>query len=60
MFEVQSAIRPYSPPSRAAQLFVRIQVNMVVVVGDEIGGDEQKEEKSKSGTPKRDMTSKMR
>ena len=40
--------------------FVRIPIGIVVVVGDETGWDEQKDEKSKSETPRRDMTSKMR
>ena len=37
-------------------MFVRIPVRMVVGVGDEIGGDEQKEEKSKYEMPRKDMT----
>ena len=34
-------------------MFVRILVSMVVGVGDEIGGDEQKVEKWKSGIPRK-------
>ena len=37
-------------------MFVRIPVCMVVGVGDEIGGDKQKEEKSKYEMPRKDMT----
>ena len=42
VFEVQSAIRPYSPLSGAAVVFVRIPVSVVVGVGDEIEGKSRK------------------
>ena len=44
------------PSERSCSDFVRIPVSVVVGVGDEIGGDEQKEEKWKSGMPRRDLT----
>ena len=49
-------IRPYSHLSRAAVVMGRIPVSRVTWVGDEISGDDQNAEKSKSGMPRRDMT----
>ena len=56
VFEVKPTIKPDSLQSEVAQGFDRIPVSMVVD-GDEVGWDEQEDEKS--GTPKRD-TSKMK
>ena len=47
-------------PCGATQGFDQIPISIVVVVGDETGWDVQKDEKSKSKTPRRNMTSKMR
>ena len=49
VFEVKPTIKPDSPQSEVAQGFDRIPVSMVVD-GDEVDWDEQKDEKS--GTPK--------